>query len=132
MADHILSKGFLASGSSAFTAGEVVVVGTNRTVTRATTAGQGGLIGVAKENVDATKVTEGNVVLGVDLIGISRVIAGAAISVGAKVTNDTNAHVVAATAAAAFPVKQYLGIAVTPATAAGDIIDVLLTPGATE
>lgn len=132
MADHILSKGFLATGSTAFAMGEAVIVTTaNRTAARSTTASAEGLVGIAIESVDAAKVTTGNVVVGVALIGAARCLAGAAVAVGASVTNDTTARLVSLTKATAGTVpKKQIGIAMSAAGAAGDYFDVLLTPGA--
>ena len=53
--------------------------------------------------------------------GISFAIAGAAITAGAKVTSDANAAVVAAVAT-----KNAIGIALKAATAAGEVIPVLM------
>jgi hypothetical protein len=136
MADHILSKSLgVLQGTTALTWGEVVYKSGDQQVSRATSAQQEGLLGVALESVDAAKVTEGKVVPGVAILGIARVVAGSAvtgthIAAGDKVTNDTAAKVVKATAVAGGAVpKLVLGIAVQSATASGDQFDVLLTPG---
>jgi len=129
--NYVLDKGFLTSGSTAFAFGEVVVQTGNKTIARATSAGSL-CLGVCQENLDATKVTTGKAAVDVRILGITRVIAGAAISRGARVTNNTSARAVAVTkaAAGAQPAETF-GIALTPASANGDEIDVLLTPGAT-
>jgi hypothetical protein len=137
MADHILSKGYgILQGSTALARGEVCYVSGVRQVSRATSAQQEGLLGVALESVDASKVAGGGVVPGLAIIGVARCVAGAGvaganIAPGDKVTNDTAAKVVKATATAAGAVpKLVLGIAYGAATQAGDEFDVLLTPGA--
>jgi hypothetical protein len=128
-----LDKGFLVEGSSAVAFGEIAVPGTGeQAVGRATSAGAATFQGVFQESVDVGDVLTGKVFANVRVTGITRVIAGAAVTKGARVTNDTSARAVAATqtAAGAQP-KAVLGIAQTAATAAGQHIDVLLTPGAT-
>ena len=128
--NYLLSKGMLAQGSTAYQFGEVVVLGTvEQSVARATSAGAAGLCGIVMEDVDAARIQTGKVFIGVCYLGIHRAIAGAPITKGAKLTNDTSARVVtqAGAAGAGTPV---LGIALTAAAAAGDHIDVLLTPGA--
>lgn len=64
----------------------------------------------------------------VALEGIAEVVAGAAISVGALVTADAQGRAIAASAAAGANIRV-LGVALEPATAAGDIIPVLLSQG---
>jgi len=127
--NYVLDKGHLAQGVTAYTFGEFVVPGTvEQSVTRATTAGAL-FAWVCQEDVDATRIATGKVMVGCRMLGISRVVAGAAIAKNALLTNDTSARAVTQAGAAGTPV---LGIALTAATNAGDYIDVLLTPGATK
>jgi hypothetical protein len=124
-ADHILSKGHLATGSTAYKLGELVVAsGDGTKCARATTANSV-VRGVCGENLDTNRLGSGKAVIQVNMLGISRVLAGAAVSVDAYVTNDATARAVTATAG-----QNVLGKALTAATAAGQYIDVLLTPGA--
>lgn len=119
-----LSKGFLATGGSvAYKRGECAVLTGNNTVARATSAGAN-VLGVVEFNLDADEVATGKATASVQIQGIARCIAGAAVSRGAKVTNDTSARVVTAGAAG----TPALGVALTPASQAGDLINVLLTP----
>lgn len=133
--NYVLDKGFLAEGGSVeYKFGEIVVHGTAlQAVARATTAAATNLfVGVCQETVDAAKVATGKVFVDVRVLGIARVIAGAAVTKGSRVTNDTSARATAVTrAGAGVQPAHVLGIALTPAAAAGDHIDVLLTPGAT-
>ena len=126
-----LDKGMLAQGSTAYAFGEVVRPGTvEQSVVRGTVAMTSpGFAGICQEDVDATRVLTGKVIVGVRIIGIARAIAGAAIAKDALLVNDTSARVVTQGGAAGTPV---LGIALTAAAQAGDHIDVLLTPGATK
>jgi hypothetical protein len=130
--DHILDKGFVCTGSAAYAFGEAVVQGsTNTSCARATSAGSL-VLGVCQENVDAVKVTTGKASAGVRILGITRCIAGGAVARGARVTNDTNARAVAVTrAAAGAQPANVFGVALSPASQAGDTFDVLLTPANT-
>lgn len=129
--NYVLDKGFLAQGSTAYAFGEGVVLGTvEQSVARATTAlTVPGFFGVVQEDLDTTRLATGKAFVGVRILGITRAIAGAAIAKGAILINDTSARVVTQAGAAGTPV---VGIALTAASAAGDHIDVLLTPGATK
>jgi hypothetical protein len=125
--NYVLDKGYVATGSTAYTAGELVVASGDGTKSaRATTAGAE-ILGVNQENADATRVTTGKAVLDTRLLGIARVLAGAAVAVGDKLTNDTTARAVTGGAAG----TRSFGKALTAATAAGQYIDVLLTPANT-
>src|SRR6476660_2519520 len=47
-------------------------------------------IGVVQEDVDVAKVATGKAVVDVRILGISKVVAGAAISIGVEVMSDTS------------------------------------------
>jgi hypothetical protein len=140
-----LSKGFLATGATAYAQFEVVEVllNTNTSLTsvanaikRSTTAVAAGdasrLFGVVQEALDTVKLGTGKALLGVELFGLTRVLCGAAVTALDRVTPDTTARVITvAKAAAGAQPKQIVGIALTTTTAAGQYVDVLLTPGAT-
>jgi hypothetical protein len=133
--NYVLDKGFLAQGGAvAYTFGEILVPGTAvQSCTRSTAAVSGTtfFLGVCQETVDATKVGTGKVFVDTRLLGISRVIAGGTVTVGARVTSDTSARAVAVTrAAAGAQPAPILGVALTGTTNVGEHIDVLLTPGA--
>jgi hypothetical protein len=128
--NYVLDKGHLAQGATAYAFGELVVPGTvEQSVTRATTAGAM-FAYVCQEDVDATRIATGKVFVDCRMLGIARVIAGAAVAKSAKLTNDTSARAVTQ-AGAVGSGAPVLGIALTAAANAGDQIDVLLTPGAT-
>jgi hypothetical protein len=129
--------GFLATGSTAYALGEVVVLSAGSTlepsqVARATTT-RGLVIGVCAENLDAVKAATGKAHISIQLEGIAKVIASAAIAQGAYVANSgtvaARAMSAAQVAGGSVPLPVF-GIALTAAAANGDIIDVLLTPGA--
>lgn len=125
-ANYVLAKGHVATGSTAYKAGELVVAsGDGTKCARATSAGAK-IRGVCKENVDVAKVLTGKVVVGVDMLGIARVLSGGSVTVEDRLTNDTTARAVPV--AAAVGNKESFGIALTGATGAGQWIDVLLTP----
>jgi hypothetical protein len=124
--NYILSKGHLATGATAYAFGELVVAaGTGTSCARATTPAAK-VRGVCQEAIDVGKVTTGKAVINIALMGIVRVLAGAAVAVDDRVTNDATARAV--TANVAVGAKEYFGVALTAATAAGQYIDVLLTP----
>jgi hypothetical protein len=129
MADHILSKGFKVATGKAYQRGQVLQLTAAWTVDIATAATQI-LIGVCIEDVDQVKVDTGKVVIGADVIGITRCIASAPITAGTPVTATAGGKIVGMTkaAAGAQPARQ-LGIAMGAAAANNDEIDVLLTPG---
>jgi hypothetical protein len=128
--NYVLDKGFICTGSTAYAFGEVLVQGsTNTSCARASATNQLAL-GVAQEIIDVGKVTTGKATINVRLLGITRVIASAAISRGARVGTTATARAVAVTkAATGVQLAESFGIALSPASANGDMIDVLLTPG---
>jgi hypothetical protein len=80
-------------------------------------------IGVSQQRVAAADVTLG-IVADIRLEGISKVVAGAAVAIGAPVTSNASGRAVTATTG-----QRQAGIALSTAAANGDIIDVALTPG---
>jgi hypothetical protein len=124
--NYVLDKGMKATGTIDIVAGHFVKLTTNPQEVAVTAAITDKVIGVTMENVDAAKVTQGKVFMEVRLMGVARVEAAAAIAIGAKVAPESAATARAQTAVSTqFPA----GIALTAASAAGDYIDVLLTPG---
>src|SRR3954447_15195828 len=99
--NYVLDKGFLAQGGNVqYTLGEAVVPGTvTQSMARSTGAPTGTTfwLGICQETVDAAKVNTGKVFADVRLMGISRAIAGGTVTVGARLTTDTSARVVAVT-----------------------------------
>jgi hypothetical protein len=124
---YVLDKGFVLTGSTAYKFGECVVINGDGTKCARATSAAALVLGVSQENIDAAKLTTGKVVHPIRLLGISRVLTGGAVAVGAKVTNDTSARAVTGGAAG----THSFGIALTASTGAGQYIDVLLTPGNT-
>ncbi len=101
------------------------VDGTNEAVTLAANANVIPL-GIAQ---DGPAVGPGQAVR-IRALGVTKAIAGGAITFGQAVSANASGQVVAAAAAGA--TNTYIvGIALTPAAQAGDVISVLLTPGAT-
>lgn len=93
-------------------------------------------IGVVQEDIDAVKVAYGNAVANVALLGITKmyVAVGTSIVIGSKIAAGTVAGHVGG-AIIAVTSDNYVGICVgmsvpNGTVAAGDLIDVLLTPGA--
>jgi glutaminase len=123
--NYVLDKGLLVQGNAAVVQGTLYQGGTVVQSATPHTAVNQRSIGVAMENVDATKVAQGKVFADFRIMGIARVIASGAISAYTRVAPDATgkavAHVSGTTTAC--------GIALTASTNAGDMIDVLLTPG---
>ena len=122
--NYVLSKGHVATGTDAYKRGEFVKAdATGLKVSRATTANQV-CRGVCMEDVDAAKVTTGKVVVGVDMLGITQVLAGGTVAVDDLITNNASARGVKATSG-----QIVHGKALTPATS-GQYFEMLQTPGA--
>ena len=140
-ANYVLDKGFevLSTYNSSAAAG----VTAYRCVAMSTTTGKIDLnatatavsIGVVQENVDASKVATGKVIADVRLMGITKVRVAdtpGTIVLGSRVApSGTGAN--AGGVKLAVTTNAVLGIVVGPCPigtpAAGDLIDVLLTPG---
>lgn len=113
-----LMRGYLAGGAiSKFRA---VELGTGEVVTQAN-AGTDAIIGICQEEITAGDATSGRIAA-VQMTGISRCIAGAAVAIGATVMTDATGRVITATAT-----NRQIGIAQQAAAAAGDHVDVFLT-----
>jgi hypothetical protein len=130
-ANYVLSKGFLAVAAGtprAFKMGEVAALSTASTLQPAqviqATAVTEPLIGVIQEDLDLDKLNTGKAYVGVQIMGIAKCKAGGTITLGARVTTDSNAELIATTTAG----QRVVGIALM-AAADGDFFDVLLTPG---
>ncbi|MCA1799982.1 MAG: DUF2190 family protein [Actinobacteria bacterium] len=118
--NELLDKGYVATAATPlFT----IVKQTGVESAELNTTAGGDWLGVAQEEPNADDVAVGRV-FRVRLLGISRVVAAGAITARDKVTSDVNGEAVAATAG-----DHVVGIALTESTAAGDWINVLLTPG---
>jgi hypothetical protein len=125
--NYVLSKGLLATGATAYKFGECVVQSGDGTKCARATSAAAAVVFVCQEDLDTTRLATGKAVINVAFLGIVRVLAGAAVTVGAKVANDTTARAVVGGAAG----TASFGVALTASTAAGQYIDVLLTPGNT-
>jgi hypothetical protein len=121
--NYVLDKGYAVGG--AVRQFRFVTLGGSEVVSEAAAAGAQSL-GVCQEEVSADDATRGRIV-DVRLLGISRCIAGAAITIGAPVRVDNQGRVTALAATTAN--QNQVGIALQAATAAGDHVDVFLTPG---
>ena len=122
--NYVLDKGFLAGG--AITKYRGVELGANETVTQANAVNDR-VLGICQEEVSAGDATNGRIV-DIRLLGISRCIAGAAVTIGNLVTIDGSGRVVNSPVAVG-TAYAVVGIALQTAANAGDHIDVLLTPG---
>jgi hypothetical protein len=136
-----LDKGCLATGATAYQLGLVLKLIANpnsslstvaNAVVQATTANDLGMLVICQEDLDTTRLATGKALIDCRFVGLSRVLAGAAVAIGDRVTNDATARAVPRTraAAGAQPAATF-GYALTSASAAGQYIDVWLTPGAT-
>jgi hypothetical protein len=131
--NYVLAKGFLAQGSTAYGAGDLVIAGSvEQSVARATSASTLVPLGVCGEDIDVAKVLTGKAFINVNLLGIARVKCGAAVTKNSRITNDTSARGVAITRAAAGAQPQpCFGIALTATSNANEFFDMLITPGGT-
>jgi len=128
MANFVLDKGYLASSTyNTSNANGVVPFFFVRLTAAQTidicTAITQVPIGVVQEAVDRAKVALGKAVVGVRILGISRVVAGAAIAIGAEVSTSAAGKAITAATTA-----RVAGIALQAAAADLDQIDVLLVP----
>lgn len=138
--NYVLDKGFpvLSTYNSSAAAGVLafrgVKVATTGLIDLAVDAvATSGNIGVVQENVDAVKVATGKVVVDVRILGISKVVVGVAtgITIGKRVMIGTGGAAILAAGAGTSVLGIVVGTDPVAGTiAAGDIIDVLLTPGA--
>lgn len=123
-ANYVADTGFQADG--AIVQWRAVKAGAgDQTVAAQDTLG-GACLGVAQNAVSSTEATAGKAVA-VRYQGITRMTAGAALTVGTPVRSDASGKAVALAAATAK--QEQVGIVWTHASADGDIILVLLTPG---
>jgi hypothetical protein len=116
---NLFSKPFPAGGAIGIY--RAVKIGAGEVVTQAA-AGTDLVIGVCQEEITAGDATSGRVA-NVQMLGISRCIAGAAIAIGVTVMTDATGRVITATAT-----NRPVGMAMQAASAAGDHVDVFLTP----
>lgn len=122
MANYVLDKGMLVQGSAAAVAYRFVGFGTVNWSVTVTPTLNGAVAGVIMENIDAAKVTYGKAVANVRVLGIAPVKVGASAVVrGAQIGTDATGQAITATTG--FVVGMAL-----ESGAAGDIIDVLITP----
>lgn len=122
--NYVLDKGFNLSNSGALQDiyRFVKFAADENKVTQAT-AITDICIGVCQQRVEAADSATGNAQVDVRILGISKVEAAAAIALGAFVAPATNGR-----AQTAVTTQFRHGIAMQAATAAGQWIDVLLTP----
>ena len=125
---QVLNKGFQAAGAITQFRFVELVSGQERQVQQAS-ALNNLVVGVCQETITADDATKGRVA-NIAMMGVTLVEAGAAITKGAKVRTDAQGRAVAL-ANTAGTVDQVAGIALDDASAAGDWIAILLTPGVT-
>lgn len=120
--NFILDKGYKCSG--AITQYSPVKLSTDDTVI---TCAAGDLaLGVCQDEISAADATAGRVA-DIRLMGLTRMVASAAITRSARVIAAGTGKIVTATAATAK--QNQIGIATVSVTTNGDHIDVMLTPG---
>lgn len=138
--NYVLDKGFPvlstynSSNASGVTAFRVVkCIAATGTIDLAVAATATALqVGVVQENVDRAKVATGKVVADVRLLGITKVVVDGTpgtINHGTRVMCGAAGGVIVGATAGSYLVGIAVGVPSGTAVA-GDIIDVLLTPGA--
>jgi len=135
--NYVLDKGFQISGTVYPAIYTLVKFGAaDNEVQASNTAGEE-VLGVVQEDVPGpTNPNSGGLdyialgrVVNVRILGISRVVAAGAIALGARVVSNGDGTIKTIVVGTAN--QNVVGIALAPATTAGDQIDVLLTPGVT-
>ena len=81
--NYVLDKGLVSTGAVAYALGELVVPSGDGTKSARATSAGALVVFVNMENCDAWRVQTGKAVLGTRILGIARVLAGAAVAVGA-------------------------------------------------
>jgi hypothetical protein len=122
--NYVLDKGYnLSNSGAAQTIYRFMKFNANENMVIQATAITDKCIGVCQQRVDAADSATGNVQVDVRILGISKVESGAAVALMDFVAPDTTGRAVTAAT------TQFRhGIALQAATAAGQWIDVLLTP----
>lgn len=126
---EVIDLGFIAN--EALTIHRFVknsAAGTDRTVDLADTAKEA-VIGVAQHEVEAADAAEG-AHANIRIVGISTVEAGAAVTLLSKVQTDSVGRAIDAVVTVGN--EEIAGVALMAASAAGDLIAILLTPGNTQ
>jgi hypothetical protein len=124
--NFVLDKGFQVQ--SAITQFTFVKMGTADQTVTAVTGVNDKVLGIALESASAGDVTKGRII-NVRLLGIGRVQAAAALVRGVNVRTNATGQA-AAVSGAAGTVDLVAGILMYSSAATGDLVDVLLTPGA--
>jgi hypothetical protein len=133
--NYVLDKGFPvlstynASAVAGVTPFRCVKVAAGGTIDLNATAATLSL-GIVQDTIDQSKVATGDVVADVRMLGISRVYVTTATSLvmGSKVMAGTGGGVLLATSTNAV-VGIIVGFPSSSTVAAGDLVDILLTPG---
>ena len=101
--NYVLSKGFLAQTPvTAYASGLLVIQGTvEQSVITLSAANTLLPFGVCTEDIDAAKIATGKAFIKVDLMGIARVKCGAAVTKGARISNDSSSRGIVVTRAIA-------------------------------
>lgn len=131
--NYVLSKGFVVDAAAVtanFGFGRVAKFSTSNTLVTSVTAATDQPLGVVQDTLDSAKILTGKATVTLAIMGMARCIAGAALTRGARLTIDSVGRVVAA-APAAGTNNNLVGMALSPASAAGDQVDVLLMIGST-
>lgn len=115
---------------------------TGKTVTTATASTDGTgtptaaqfIVGVYQDTPDAADVATGKVITPIRMAGITRMLAGAAVTIGQPLTVDATGRAITMTTGAGAPAagktRWQMGVALSPAAGAAAWLNVLLTPGA--
>lgn len=125
--NFVIDKGFLVAAAATGvdfglavmfndTAGKQVKLTTGPTVF---------CVGVAQDTIDDAKIATGKAVVNVRMLGITRAVAGAAITVGSPVMVQASGKFITATTAGT---NQVAGYALTPTGADGDHFNLFIIP----
>jgi hypothetical protein len=126
--NYVLDKGFKVNSAATVAFGFAAALDTTDATGASviTSTASTRVLGVYQETLDAAKVATGKATVEVRIMGITRGVTGGAVTIYTPVYVDATGAFVTAGAAG----TKQAGIALTGASGTGQVIDVLLTPGA--
>lgn len=122
--NYVLDKGYFPTGAVRQFRAVVASTTDKEKCTESSTAGSA-VLGISQNEAAAADTKRP---IDIRIMGITRAIAGVALAIGDRVRSDAEGRMT--TLAAATQNQNQVGVCLTSAAAAGDHIELLLTPGA--